>query len=110
LEAALDTDIRSSTLATKLANGNRGSGVATSVEAGHQLALRGNWSIRRISPRGQLGPRPTWARAYRFRDDFRTISVDQLDCCQRQESSVMGSIERGFAAIQAGSGTVRPFS
>ncbi|GJG96817.1 autotransporter outer membrane beta-barrel domain-containing protein [Cupriavidus pauculus] len=46
-----DTDIRSSTLATKLANGNRGSGVATSVEAGHQLALGGNWSI---TPQAQL--------------------------------------------------------
>lgn len=46
-----DTDIRSSTLSTKLANGNRGSGVATSVEAGHQLALGGNWSI---TPQAQL--------------------------------------------------------
>ncbi|WP_180863130.1 autotransporter family protein [Cupriavidus pauculus] len=46
-----DTDIRSSTLATKLANGNRGSGVATSLEAGHQLALGGNWSI---TPQAQL--------------------------------------------------------
>ncbi|WP_197497516.1 autotransporter outer membrane beta-barrel domain-containing protein [Cupriavidus sp. D384] len=46
-----DTDIRSSTLGTKLANGNRGSGVATSVEAGHQLALGGNWSI---TPQAQL--------------------------------------------------------
>ncbi|WP_146002053.1 autotransporter family protein [Cupriavidus pauculus] len=46
-----DTDIRSSTLAAKLANGNRGSGVATSVEAGHQLALGGNWSI---TPQAQL--------------------------------------------------------
>lgn len=46
-----DTDIRSSTLATKLANGNRGSGVATSVEAGHQLALGGNWSV---TPQAQL--------------------------------------------------------
>ncbi|WP_198680298.1 autotransporter family protein [Cupriavidus agavae] len=46
-----DTDLRSSTLATKLANGNRGSGVATSVEAGHQLALGGNWSV---TPQAQL--------------------------------------------------------
>lgn len=46
-----DTDLRSSTLGTKLANGNRGSGVATSVEAGHQLALGGNWSI---TPQAQL--------------------------------------------------------
>lgn len=46
-----DTDLRSSTLATKLANGNRGSGVATSVEAGHQLALGGDWSI---TPQAQL--------------------------------------------------------
>ena len=46
-----DTDIRSSTLSAKLANGNRGSGVATSVEAGHQLALGGNWSI---TPQAQL--------------------------------------------------------
>ncbi|WP_354681190.1 autotransporter family protein [Cupriavidus plantarum] len=46
-----DTDIRSSTLATKLANGNRGSGVATSLEAGHQLPLGGNWSI---TPQAQL--------------------------------------------------------
>jgi len=46
-----DTDIRSSTLGTKLANGNRGSGVATSVEAGHQLPLGGNWSV---TPQAQL--------------------------------------------------------
>lgn len=46
-----DTDLRSSTLSTKLANGNRGSGVATSVEAGHQLALGGDWSI---TPQAQL--------------------------------------------------------
>lgn len=46
-----DTDIRSSTLASKLVNGNRGSGVATSVEAGHQLALGGDWSI---TPQAQL--------------------------------------------------------
>lgn len=46
-----DTDIRSSTLGTRLASGNRGSGVATSVEAGHQLALGGNWSI---TPQAQL--------------------------------------------------------
>lgn len=46
-----DTDLRSSTLSTKLANGNRGSGVATSVEAGHRLALGGNWSI---TPQAQL--------------------------------------------------------
>nr|WP_315595317.1 autotransporter outer membrane beta-barrel domain-containing protein [uncultured Cupriavidus sp.] len=46
-----DTDIRSSTLSAKLANGNRGSGVATSVEAGHQLPLGDNWSI---TPQAQL--------------------------------------------------------
>lgn len=46
-----DTDIRSTTLSAKLANGNRGSGVATSVEAGHQLPLGGNWSI---TPQAQL--------------------------------------------------------
>lgn len=46
-----DTDIRSSTLGTKLVNNNRGNGVATSVEAGHQLALGGNWSI---TPQAQL--------------------------------------------------------
>nr|WP_315596006.1 autotransporter outer membrane beta-barrel domain-containing protein [uncultured Cupriavidus sp.] len=46
-----DTDIRSSTLSAKLASGNRGSGVATSVEAGHQLPLGDNWSI---TPQAQL--------------------------------------------------------
>ncbi|CAG9172926.1 autotransporter family protein [Cupriavidus pampae] len=46
-----DTDIRSSTLSTKLANGNRGNGVATSVEAGHRLPLGGDWSV---TPQAQL--------------------------------------------------------
>lgn len=46
-----DTDIRSSTLGTKLVNSNRGNGVATSVEAGHQLPLGGNWSV---TPQAQL--------------------------------------------------------
>lgn len=46
-----DTDLRSSTLSTRLADGNRGSGVATSLEAGHRLALDGNWSL---TPQAQL--------------------------------------------------------
>lgn len=46
-----DSSISSSTLGTRLVNHNRGIGVATSLEAGHRLALSGNWSI---TPQAQL--------------------------------------------------------
>ena len=46
-----DSDIRSATLGTMLANGNDGFGYALSIEAGQKIALDGNWSL---TPQAQL--------------------------------------------------------
>lgn len=46
-----DTDLHSDTLGVDLATGNRGRGVAASVEAGHKIALNETWSI---TPQAQL--------------------------------------------------------
>ncbi|TXR49558.1 autotransporter outer membrane beta-barrel domain-containing protein [Phyllobacterium endophyticum] len=46
-----DSDIRSATLGSTLANGNDGFGYALSIEAGQKIALDGNWSL---TPQAQL--------------------------------------------------------
>lgn len=67
-----DTDLRSSTLGTRLANNNRGNGVAASLEAGHRLPLGGSWSV---TPQAQLA----WSqvRFDAFTDQYgATVSRD----------------------------------
>ncbi|ESZ41369.1 autotransporter [Mesorhizobium sp. L2C066B000] len=46
-----DSDIRSATLGTTLADGNNGFGYGLSVETGQKIALNGNWSL---TPQAQL--------------------------------------------------------
>ncbi|MBB3148398.1 fibronectin-binding autotransporter adhesin [Phyllobacterium trifolii] len=46
-----DSDIRSASLGTTLANGNDGFGYALSIEAGQKIALDSNWSL---TPQAQL--------------------------------------------------------
>lgn len=46
-----DSDIRSATLGTTLADGNNGFGYGLSIETGQKIALNGNWSL---TPQAQL--------------------------------------------------------
>lgn len=46
-----DSELRSSQLGKKLESGNRGNGIAASIEIGHRLALNGIWSV---TPQAQL--------------------------------------------------------
>lgn len=62
-----DTDIWSSTLGSRLQDGNDGRGLAASVEAGQRLPLGGNWTI---TPQAQL----TWSKVRfdSFTDQYGT--------------------------------------
>ncbi|MBF8720403.1 autotransporter outer membrane beta-barrel domain-containing protein [Pseudomonas guariconensis] len=46
-----DSELRSSQLSKKLESGNRGNGIAASIEIGHRLALNDIWSV---TPQAQL--------------------------------------------------------
>ena len=46
-----DSDLRSATLGTTLADGNNGFGYGLSIETGQKIALNGNWSL---TPQAQL--------------------------------------------------------